>query len=456
MDNRDSIDFESENIAKLFSSIFFPTLLGMVFSIAFILTDGIFIGRGVGSDGLACVNLVGPLMMLFSGTGMMFAIGASVVGAIHLAKNNTKAARINITQAFLVSGCIAIGASAIMYLASNQILRLLGTTEHLLPMCRQYYLWFIPTCLFTIIETIGLFVIRLDGSPRFAMMANIIPALVNAALDYVFIFGCRWGLMGAALATDIGGLIGAAIVGWYMLRRVKVLHLYRLKANLLSLRLTLRNTGYMLRVGFSGFVGEFAVSTMMIAGNYMFLKYLGEDGVAAFSVICYLFPIVFIVNNSVAQSAQPIISYNFGANRPDRVRRAFVVSLGTAAVCGLSAMLLLGLFGEHIVTAFLQRGTQAHSYATHGVKLFSASFMILALNISCIGYFQSIERMRVANLIMILRGVVLVAVCFVTLPPIIGTNGLWLAVPLAELITLVLTVALVAWLWRKSVRSKRK
>ena len=124
----------------------------MVFSIAFILTDGIFIGRGVGSDGLACVNLVGPLMMLFSGTGMMFAIGASVVGAIHLAKNNTKAARINITQAFLVSGCIAIGASAIMYLASNQILRLLGTTEHLLPMCRQYYLWFIPTCLFTIIE----------------------------------------------------------------------------------------------------------------------------------------------------------------------------------------------------------------------------------------------------------------------------------------------------------------
>ena len=141
MDNRDSIDFESENIAKLFSSIFFPTLLGMVFSIAFILTDGIFIGRGVGSDGLACVNLVGPLMMLFSGTGMMFAIGASVVGAIHLAKNNTKAARINITQAFLVSGCIAICASAIMYLASNQILRLLGTTEHLLPMCRQYYLF---------------------------------------------------------------------------------------------------------------------------------------------------------------------------------------------------------------------------------------------------------------------------------------------------------------------------
>ena len=99
-DNRDRIDFAHMNIGKLFASLFFPTLLGMLFSMAFIFTDGIFVGHGIGSHGLAAINLVGPMMMLINGLGMMLGMGASVVAAIHLAHGNIKAARINVTQAF--------------------------------------------------------------------------------------------------------------------------------------------------------------------------------------------------------------------------------------------------------------------------------------------------------------------------------------------------------------------
>jgi len=451
-DNRDSIDFEHKNIAKLFSSIFIPTLLGMIFNIAFILTDGIFIGNGVGSDGLACVNLVAPLMMIFSGTGMMFAIGASVVGAIHLAQKNEKAARINITQSYLVASIIAIFASIVLYLMPNKIIGLLGATERLIPMCRQYYLWFIPTCLLIIIETIGTFVIRLDGSPRYAMMANIIPAVTNAILDYTFIFEYQWGLMGAALATDLGGIVGAAMVAYYMLRKTNTLKLYKLKASLLSLKLTLRNTGYMIRIGFSGFIGELSVATMMLTGNYMFLKYLSEDGVAAFSVICYLYPVVFMINNSVAQSAQPIISYNYGAGLTKRVRHSLIFSIATATLCGIIGMLFLGFCNEQIVSAFLQKGTTPYTYAANGLRLFVSGFVFFAINIALIGYFQSIERATTANLIMIVRGIVLVAVCFIVLPPLIGSNGLWLAVPCTEFISTIIIGAIIVF--RKRLTNK--
>jgi len=444
-DNRDSIDFEHENIPRLFGSIFIPTLLGMVFNIAFILTDGIFIGNGVGSDGLACVNLIAPLMMIFSGTGMMFAIGASVVGAIHLAQKNTKAARINITQAFLVSGIIAIVISIILYLIPNHIVSIFGTTDRLKPMTLEYYLWFIPTCLFIIIQTIGTFVIRLDGSPRYAMMVNIIPAIVNAILDYTFIFVCRWGLMGAAFATDLGGFVGVIMVAFYMLHKTDTLKLYRLKANKLSLQLTLRNTGYMLRIGLSGFIGELAIASMMLAGNYMFLRYLGEDGVAAFSVICYLYPIVFMINNSVAQSAQPIISYNHGAGLAKRVRSSFIFSLATATLCGICCIAILGFGSEPIVSAFLQKGSQPHIYAVNGLRLFVSGFIFFAINIAFIGYFQSIERAATANIIMILRGVILVTICFIALPKLIGTNGLWFAVPCAELLSTLIIGGIVVW-----------
>ena len=221
-DNRDSIDFAKSDIPQLFRSIFIPTLLGMLFNVAFTLTDGIFVGNGVGPQGLASVNLVAPIMMIMTGLGMMFGIGSSVVAAIHLSQENRKAARINVTQAFWAGGILALLLGVVLYLFSRNVLVLLGVTPELMDMVQEYYVWFIPTCLFLMFQIIGEFVIRLDGSPRYAMYANIIPAVVNIVLDYLFIFPCGMGLRGAALATDIGAGVGALMafysimsLSWY-------------------------------------------------------------------------------------------------------------------------------------------------------------------------------------------------------------------------------------------------
>ena len=312
-----------------------PTVLGMIFSAIFIITDGIFVGKGIGSDALAAVNITAPLFLINTGVALMFGIGASDVASIHLSQGKVKVARINITQAVVVSSLLLIAYAAVILCNVEKIALLLGSSPRLLPLATEYMHWFVPFLVFSALLSSGMFFVRLDGSPNYAMVCNIIPALLNIGLDYLFIFVFKWGMFGAALATSLGYIVGALMILIYLMQPHRVLHLCKVKLSSKSLRLTLRNTGYMCKLGLSSFLCEAAIATMMFTGNYVFIHYLGEDGVAAYSIACYFFPIIFMVYNAIAQSAQPILSYNFGAGNPERVRAAFRLALLTAISCGV-------------------------------------------------------------------------------------------------------------------------
>lgn len=433
---RDSVDFGKSKIGPLFRSIFFPTLLSMVFTSLLTVVDGIFVGQGVGSDALAAVNIVAPLFLVTTGIALMFGVGVSVVASIHLSQGNNKAADINVTQALVVAPMLMAILSVILYFGRILFLRLMGCSDVLMPLALQYLIPLLPGCVFILIETIGTFVIRLDGSPRFASAVGIVPGILNIFLDWLFVFPMKMGIAGSSVATTVCCAIASAMVVWYMLRRSQSVRLYRLKLSRTSLYLTVRNIGYMSRSGFSSMLGELAMSMIMLTGNYVFIRWMGEDGVAAFSVACYLYPIVFMVNNSVAQSAQPIISFNFGAGKGDRVREAFRLSLRTAAICGLLATAVLTLGAIPLISLFLQAGTKPYEIATAGLPLFAVSSVFFALNIAIIGYYQSIELNGRATLYMLLRGLVFLVPAFILMPQLIFPQGMWLAVPISECLTL--------------------
>ena len=433
---RDSIDFGKSKIGPLFRSIFFPTLLSMVFTSLLTVVDGIFVGQGVGSDALAAVNIVAPLFLVTTGIALMFGVGVSVVASIHLSQGNNKAADINVTQALVVAPMLMAILSVILYFGRILFLRLMGCSDVLMPLALQYLIPLLPGCVFILIETIGTFVIRLDGSPRFASAVGIVPGILNIFLDWLFVFPMKMGIAGSSVATTVCCAIASAMVAWYMLRRSQSVRLYRLKLSRTSLYLTVRNIGYMSRSGFSSMLGELAMSMIMLTGNYVFIRWMGEDGVAAFSVACYLYPIVFMVNNSVAQSAQPIISFNYGAGKGDRVREAFRLSLRTAAICGLLATAVLTLGAIPLISLFLQAGTKPYEIATAGLPLFAVSSVFFALNIAIIGYYQSIELNGRATLYMLLRGLVFLVPAFILMPQLIFPQGMWLAVPVSECLTL--------------------
>lgn len=444
-DNRDSIDFGKERIPRLFKTIFIPTLMGMIADVVFVLTDGIFVGHGIGPEGLASINLVCPTMMLMTGLGVMFGMGSSIVAAIHMAKENLKAARINVTQAFAASIFLSLIVVVVFYSCPGSVLKMLGVSDNLTPLAKEYFLWFIPTCFMLTIQIVGSFVIRLDGSPRYSMMATVIPSATNILFDWLFIFPCGLGLKGAALATDIGTFVGMSMIFYYMFFRTKSLSFYRLKNTMTSLRLSLRNICYMIKVGFAGFIGEFAVSVIILAGNLSFGKYLGDTGIAAFSVICYILPVVINIYIAVSAASQPIISFNYGANQLARSRETFRFGVSISAVFAVAIMTIFWIFAPTIISIFLERGSETFELAAAGLPVFALGFLPMGFNISAIGFFQSTEKSLISILLTLMRGFIFIVAAFILLPRVIeGTTGLWLALPASELLTALFAAILLA------------
>lgn len=196
---RDAIDLSTLNVFTLFRKYFVPTLLGMLSMSAVTAIDGIFVGHGVGSDGIAAVNICVPLLMLFTGIGLMVGAGCSVVASIQLSRGKSKSARLNVTQALLFVTIVALIPSVLMMAFPAETARMLGSSEHLLPMVTDYLLWFVPSWVFQIWITVSLFVIRLDGSPKLAMLCSLITAVINVVLDWLFIFPFGWGGHGSSI-----------------------------------------------------------------------------------------------------------------------------------------------------------------------------------------------------------------------------------------------------------------
>lgn len=432
---RDAIDLGRLNIPVLFRRYFIPTLLGMLGMSAVTAIDGIFIGHGVGSDGIAAINICVPILMLFTGVGLMAGAGCSVVASIHMARGKEKAARLNVTQALIFVTVVALIPSILMMVFLERTAIMLGSSEHLLPMVKEYMMWYVPSWVFQIWITTGLFIIRLDGAPKMAMSCSLVAAILNVVLDWLFIFPFGWGLMGGALATSISVTTGGLMAVGYLCFHAKRLKLYRPKFSRKSLQLSLRNIGYQCRIGASGLLGESTLAVLIFVGNHVFMQYLGDDGVGAFGIACYYTPFVFMIGNAIAQSAQPIISYNFGAGYDARVNHTLRVSLITALICGSVVSAAFILLPEWLVGLFIGLDNPASDIAISGFPYYAAGFIFFVMNLSAIGYYQSVERVLPATVFALLRGFLFLVPCFIILPQLFGDKGIWLALSVSEALT---------------------
>lgn len=269
------------------------------------------------------------------------------------------------------------------------------------------------------------------------MWIQVLVAVVNIALDWHMIFSLDMGVKGAAVATSAACVFGGLMALAYFVRFSYKLRFYRLKLSVTSLLLSIRNVTYIMKIGFATFLTELAMGVIMLTGNYMFMSMLNEEGVAAFAVACYLFPIVFSISNAVAQSAQPIISFNHGVRSDARVARTLRVSLFTAAVCGTVVSLCLWIGAPAITALFLTPSEAAYGIALAGLPLFALCAVFFSVNIAFIRYYQSVERAMASTVFTSLRGMLLLVPSFVLLPHALGVSGLWLAIPTAEFLTLV-------------------
>lgn len=437
-------ELRTSPIHTLFRRYFYPTLGGMLAVSLVTVTDGIFVGNGVGADGVAAVNLVWAPLMLFIGLGLMLGMGSSVAASIALAKGDVITARRHVTQSMIIGFLTVFFVVSVMFISPATTVRILGASDTLTGISVDYLVYILPGFLFDIFAMIGLFVLRVDGNPKLAMWCTLLRALVNIILDYILIFPLGMGIKGAAIATSISYVVGAAVVLVYLAGYARSLRLLN-PINPASWKGWLNNLWLQCKIGVSGMLGEGVMALTMFLGNIMTMKYLGDAGVGAFGLICYYLPFVFLVGNSIAQGAQPIISFNYGYGDLPRVKSTERVAIKTAIISGLimGGLFLLGRYP--LTDIFLSVKSTAGKIAVSAFPYYSLCAVPYIFNIASIGYFQSIGKVAPSIAFSLLRGPVFLIPSFLFLPTAIGVTGIWIALAVSELMT---AVCICAYYWK--------
>lgn len=280
------------------------------------------------------------------------------------------------------------------------------------------------------------------------MFCSLVTAVINVVLDWIFIFPFGWGIMGAAFATSISIVSGGIIAILYLSFFARRLRLYPLKWSVKSFRLFVRNIGYQCRIGSSALLGEATLAVLMFVGNQVFMYYLGDDGVGAFGIACYYIPFVFMVGNAVAQSAQPIISYNFGLGYRKRVTETVKIALLTAVLCGMIVTVVFVVCPDFLVGLFIDKDSIAAHIAVKGFPYFAIGFICFIFNLTAVGYYQSVERAKPATWFALLRGFIFLIPSFLIMPHMLGVEGIWLALPLSEIMT---TIAIIMFYYYRKM-----
>ncbi|MGG7144478.1 MATE family efflux transporter [Clostridium nigeriense] len=433
------------NILKDFAKYVSLNVISMIGMSFYILADTFFIANGVGSIGLTGLNLVLPLWSLVSGTGLMIGMGAGIRYSIQRGKNNERGANRVFTHAIVMGISIGIIITIIGLFFSYDIVNLLGADEIVAPLAGEYLKTLLSfSCIFILNNIITAFV-RNDNEPNLAMIAMILGSLSNIVLDYVFIFPFKLGMFGAALATGTTPILSLIILSTHFIRKKNNFKLTKCKFSLSYAK-------GIISLGIPSFITEFSSGIIILLFNFTILRISNNTGVAAYGIIANLALIVVSIFTGIAQGIQPIISKNHGKGDAKNIRAIFKYGLITSIVLGIGCYFIGFRFSDGIVNLFNSDGDNIlQSMAVDGVKIYFIAFIIMGLNIVTTSFFASINKARESFIISISRGLVVVVPLILLLPNIFGMTGVWLTIPLAEVVTLLISVILYLK-YRKGIR----
>ncbi len=426
--------YSEDNIIKEFSKYVSLNVISMIGMSFYILADTFFIANGVGSIGLTALNLVLPLWSLVSGIGLMIGMGAGIRYSIQRGKNNEKGANRVFTHAILMGLIIGIIITAIGLIFSYDIVRILGADDIVAPLAGDYLKTLLSfSCIFILNNIVTAFV-RNDNEPNLAMIAMIIGSLSNIVLDYIFIFPFKLGMFGAALATGTTPILSLLILSLHFIRKKNNFKVIKCKVNLLDIKT-------IISLGVPSFITEFSSGIIILLFNFTILGISNNTGVAAYGIIANLALIVISIFTGIAQGIQPIISKSYGEGKIKNTKTIFKYGLITSISLGIGCYFIGFKFSKEIVNLFNSEGDKVLlSMAIEGIKVYFIAFIIMGINIVTTSFFASINEARESFIISIMRGLIVVIPLIISLPKLFGMTGVWLTIPLAEVITLLISI----------------
>lgn len=427
-----SLNMENAPISKLFLTYFIPAVTGMLMMSLNIVIDGIFIGRGVGSNGLASINIIFPIFMLFLAIGLCIGIGGSTIISINFGEKKYQDAQDIFGQSMTLSIIISIVIIVLGNLYLDELAYFLGASTKIVGYVKDYLFILLNfSWAYIIGDALNCFV-RNDSNPRLAMYSMVIGALVNCVLDYIFIFKFHWSLKGAALATGIAEIILVLILFYHFIGRIGELR-FRIS------KLILNDVIRILRSGIPTFITEISTGAVALLFNLVLMSLIREIGVSAYSIINYVHALVIMIFVGISQAIQPIISYNYGAKKEERVKQINKLGIKVSLILGVSFFVIGIFFGQNIVKLFNKNDLQLIELTTGAMKLYFIAYLFMGSNIVIATYFQSIEKVRISTTISMLRSFFFVVIGLYILSKMFHVTGVWLAIPCAEFLTLLVS-----------------
>ena len=405
------------------------SVLAMIALSCYILADTFFVSLGLGTRGLAALNLAIPAYNFIHGTGLMLGMGGATRFSILKSQNAGREADRMYTVTLYLSLLFSVFFVVTGLFFSGSLARLLGADQAVFSMTDTYLkvlLLFSPAF---ILNDVLLCFVRNDGNPQLAMAATITGSLSNILLDYVFIFPCGMGIFGAVFATGLAPVIGILVMAPHWLKRDKGFHL-------IPTGLQARASGITLSLGFPSLLAQLSSGIVMILFNTIILGLLGNTGVAAYGVVANISLVVTSIFTGIAQGVQPLISRAYGRKEAVLVEKHLKYSLVSMAVFSTAVYLLLFMFASPVAAVFNSEQDPAlQRIAVDGLRLYFTSTLFTGFNIILSTWFASVEKALPAQIVSLLRGLVLIIPAAFLMAFLWGMTGVWLALTAAEFLT---------------------
>lgn len=411
-----------------------PTIAMMIFTSIYGVVDGIFVSNFVGKTSFAAVNLIMPFLMILGTLGFMLGAGGSAIVSKTLGEGDKDRANRYFSMIVYLALICGVALSVLGWIFIRPVSILLGADESMLGDCVLYGRIILIILPAFILQNIFQSFLVTAEKPHIGLALTVIAGVTNMILDFLFVVLFKWGVAGAAIATGISQIVGGVIPFVYFLRK-----------NTSTLRLT--KTRFEGRVilktctnGSSEMLSNISMSLVSMLYNFQLMKLAGENGIAAYGVIMYINFIFTGVFFGYAIGSAPIMGYNYGAANHSELKNIFKKSLCSIAAASILLTSLALILSQPLAKIFVGYDSELLALTCRGFRIYTLSFLIMGFNIFSSSFFTALNNGAISAVISFLRTLVFQVFPVLLLPVAIGTDGIWLAIVVAELFALAVSV----------------
>lgn len=438
-----NLDLGRERIGKLLISFSVPCIISMLVGALYNIVDQIFIGNGVGYLGNAATNVVYPFTVVALSMALLIGDGTSALFSLNLGKKDYDRANKGVGNSIICMVITSIFITLLGFTCCEEILKAFGVTSGTYGYAKDYYQVILVGMPFYILSSGLNGIIRADGSPKFAMFATLIGAILNIILDPIAIFVLDLGVKGAAIATIVGQIISCLVTLAYFFKPKKV------KLSLSAFRLDKKICKQIIMLGISSFITQISIVIVIAVANNMIVKYgaLSKYGaeipLSVVGIVMKVFAIVISIVIGVSIGSQPIIGYNYGAGNIKRVKDTFKMIITINTIVGVIAFILFQFFPQFIIQIFGSESQLYNEYALMCFRIYLAGIIFTCITKSCSIYLQSIGKPIKSMILSLARDIVIFIPTLMILASIYGVVGMLFSAIIADVISFVIAVIII-------------